>query len=150
MGLYGQRAKIDIAGISEIMQPVVEGWMNAEITLYYPATKSGTYDRWTNTKTGSEMTEIWSGAARMVRVRIPFGLASDESVTTSTNVRFQLPLDAEFDGDVLAIDGLRIRVDQCDLFPDAEHFDYVVMTALNSSFAWNRTIECAVDMSRTI
>jgi len=46
--------------------------------------------------------------------------------------------------------GLRVRVTAGGVDPDLVDLDFVVVNAINSSYAWLRTIECEADMKNTI
>lgn len=145
MGLYTSGRKIDIAGISAKMQPVVEAWQNGSIQLIDPNITAGSYNVWSNATTGRTHTVLWSGQARIQPVRWPVMVSGSAEQVAYKSVRFQIPLSAQFPNDMLAREGLRIRVVDGGMFPDLEVMLFVVTSGVNSSFAWNRTIETTAD-----
>lgn len=145
MGLYGSNRRVDIAAISERMQPVVNAWQNGAIELIDPNINGGTYNVWTNQTTGREHTVLWSGPARIQPMRFPVLVSGQSEQVVYKSVRFQIPLAAEFPDGMIAREGLRIRVTDGGMFPDLERMLFVITSGINSSFAWNRTIETTSD-----
>lgn len=140
-------SKIDFAGISAEMGPVARRWFNGLIQIVDPNLDDLTYDPWTNTSTGSE-TILWSGEARIQPIS---SNASDidagKSVTASRRVRFQVPLD---DTRVFVRAGLRVRVTDGGRFPDLENLQFVVSSAVASSYAWLLSIEAEADVKSEV
>jgi hypothetical protein len=144
MGLYGARAKINIAEISNVMGDVVDEWDNAEIEIIDPKINTGAYDRATNTVTGRTPEVLWTGKARIQTARWPnVATTRQEAVSLRTTV-FHIPLDADIEPTLIR-EGLRVRVTNGGT---AEAFTaglYVITTTVNSSFAWDRRIETMLD-----
>src|SRR6056297_3416473 len=86
-------SKIDFAGISAEMGPIVQRWFNGSIEIVDPNLDDLSYDPWTNTSTGSE-TVLWSGEARIQPIAYDTRDSdAGRSLTASRRVRFQVPLD---------------------------------------------------------
>lgn len=93
----------------------------------------------------SRSTKLYTGKAQMQVYRQT--LTMDDvagSVTQVRSVRFTTPLDGP---NFPVRKGLIVRIDSCPHDPDAEKYEYIVVSGLNSGLAWKRTIECEVDMS---
>lgn len=142
-------SKIDFAGISAEMATVVQRWFNASIIIVDPDVRDEVWDPVTNTYTGSSEVTLWSGAARVQ----PIGLGSNPeadyafSAAGVRRVRFQVRLDPSRD---FIRKGLRVRVTDGGVDSDLEKLDFVVTNAINSSYAFLRTIECEADVKNTI
>lgn len=142
-------SKIDFAGISAEMATIVERWFNASVTIVDPDVRDEVWDPVTNTYTGSSEVVLWSGAARVQ----PLGTGSNPeadyafSAAGMRRVRFQVKLDPSRD---FIRKGLRVRVTDGGVDSDLEGLDFVVTNAINSSYAWLRTIECEADVKNTI
>jgi hypothetical protein len=150
MGLYGARGpKIDLAAISEEMQPVVEEWFNAEIEIFDPHIEAGEFNRITNTKDREEPTVIWTGAARIQAVRWPNIATARQEAIASRTVVFHIPLAAgDFPG--LIPEGFRVHVLDGGMSPQFENGLFVITASVNSSYAWDRRIETIQDMGAVI
>lgn len=136
-------SKVNFAGISAEMGPIAQRWFNGSIEIVDPNLDDLSYDPWTNTSTGSA-TVLWSGEARIQPVA--YNTADSEagrSLTASRRVRFQVPLD-ETRAFVRA--GLRVRVTAGGQFADLEDLQFVVSSAVASSYAWLLSIECEADV----
>lgn len=150
MGIYGKTAaRIDIRAISETMQPVVGDWYNAEIELVNPHIDGGTFNRKTNTKQRNTTDILWAGKARIQAVRWPnIATARQEAVSLRT-VIFHIPLDSDLDPGLI-VEGYRVRVKNGGMMPEFEHGLFVITSTTNSSYAWDRRIECMMDQGASI
>lgn len=150
MGIYGKSTpKIDIRGISEIMQPVVEEWFNARIEIIDPHIESGTFDRKTNTKNRPAPDVKWAGPARIQAMRWPnVATARQEAVSVRTIV-FHIPMSEDIDPQLVR-EGWRVRVTDGGMTPEFEVGLFVITTGINSSFAWDRRIETMMDQGAVI
>lgn len=150
MGIYGATAaKIDVAAISRVMQPVVHDWYNATIQIINPHIESGTFDRLTNTKTRGAADILWSGPARIQAVRWPNVATSKQEAVSLRTVVFHVPLDTDLDP-TLIVEGFRVRVTDGGMGPEFEHGLFVITATTNSSFAWDRRIETVMDQGAVI
>lgn len=93
-------------------------------------------------------TKLFEGSAQMQVYRQT--LTMDDvagSVTQVRSVRFT----TELHGPNFPVrKGLVVRITSCPHDPDAENYEYIVVSGLNSGLAWKRTIECEVDMSAIV
>lgn len=144
MGLYSG-SPIDIKAISESMSKVVEQWFNASIKLVVPNIAQGTYDKWANKVTGQAPTTLWTGPARIQPLRWPMLTSGQAEQAAFRAIRIQFARDANITPAMLVREGLRIRVTNGGEFPDLERGLFVVTSGLNSSYAWNRTVEAQTD-----
>jgi len=154
MGIYGPKSapRIDIAAISEQMQPVVAGWYNATIEIVDPKIESGTFNRVTNTRVRSGASEpvvLWSGAARIQAVRWPNVATARQEAVSARTVVFHIPLDQSLNPDLI-VEGYRVRVTDGGMLPEFEHGLFVITATTNSSYAWDRRIECIMDQGAVI
>lgn len=150
MGIYGKTAaKIDIAAISAVMQPVVKEWFNATIQIVDPHIDSGTYDRITNTKARPARDVIWEGSARIQAVRWPNVATAKQEAVSARTVIFHIPLDEAIDP-TLIVEGFRIRVLDGGMSPQFEHGLFVITATTNTSYAWDRRIETIMDQGAVI
>lgn len=153
MGIYGKNAaKIDIKAISEEMQPTVEEWFNATIQIVDPNIKGGAFNRITNTKdrSGSGAPEvIWEGSARIQAVRWPNVATARQEAVSARTVIFKIPLSEEIDP-TLIVEGFRVVVIDGGMSPQFEHGLFVITATTNTSYAWDRRIECIMDQGAVI
>jgi len=93
----------------------------------------------------SAPTLLWQGPGQLAVFRQ--SLTADDvagSVTQLRSVRFTVDLD----GPQMPVrKGLMIRVISCPHDRDAEAYEYIVTSGINSGLAWKRTIEAESDMS---
>lgn len=149
MGLYARSgAKINIAGISAVMQGVVDDWDNAIIEIVKPDIQGGAFDRVANTKARTPEV-IWTGKARIQAVRWPNVATTRQEAISIRTVVFHIPLSEEIDGQVIH-EGWRIRVIDGGMSPQFENSLFVITAAVNSSYAWDRRIETVQDQGTTV
>jgi len=151
MGIYGPNsaARIDIAAISEIMQPVTEDWFNATIEIIAPNTQGGAFNRMTNAKTRVIPPALWTGKARIQSMRWPNVATAKQEAISLRTVVFHIPLAEPIDTAII-LEGYRIRVIDGGMAPDFEHGLFVITGTVNSSYAWDRRIETMMDQGTAV
>ena len=134
---------IDFAKIATEMRTIVARWYNAEIQIIDPNLREQVWDMATNTYSTTSETVLYSGSARVQ----PLSQAStpDIGITQAAvhGVRVQVPYDANLG---LIRKGLQVRVTAGGQDAVLQDLKFVVKSAINSSYGWNRTIECEVDV----
>lgn len=134
---------IDFASIAAQMRPTVALWYNASIQIIDPNIENQSWNPVTNTYSGNPATVLWSGSARIQPLRE--ATTPDMTVTQGAvhGIRVQVPYDPALP---LVRKGLQVKV--IDPGEDAvlATLQFVVRSAINSSYGWNRTIECDVDV----
>lgn len=134
---------IDFAAIAQEMRQTVARWYNATVEIIDPNLGDQTWDPVTNTYSGDSDVVVWSGAARIQ----PLGSDRMPDLTVTQGgirgIRVQVPYDAELP---LIRKGLQVKVTDGGEDVVLESLQFVVSSAINSSYGWNRTIECDVDV----
>lgn len=134
---------IDFAAIAVEMRGAVARWYNADIQIIDPNLREQTWNEFTNSYGASTESVIWSGKARVQPVgseRLTDLQIAQGSVRA---VRFQVPYDATLP---LIREGLQIIVTDGGEDVVLESLMFVVTGSVNSSYGWNRTIECEVNL----
>jgi hypothetical protein len=134
---------MNFAAISTEMRKTMLPWMNATIQIVDPNIAESNWDPFTNTETGGEPTVIWQGKARIQQLTrfTPAEVGYDS--TTNRKIRLQVPMDPALG---FIRKGLQVIVLDGGSDIELEQLQFVVMASINSSYAWNRTIECEVDL----
>lgn len=134
---------IDFAAIAQEMRQTVARWYNAQIKIIDPNIGDEVWDPVTNTYTGSAAVEIYSGAARIQPIRN--AATPDLGITQGAiqGIRVQVPYDATIG---LVRKGLQVQVVSGGQDATLEDLQFVVRSGINSSYGWNRTIECDADV----
>jgi hypothetical protein len=134
---------IDFAKIAEEMRDIVARWYNGEIKIIDPNIGDAVWDVMTNTYTGNSAVEIYSGAARIQPIRN--ARTPDLGITQGAieSIRVQVPYDATIG---LVRKGLQVQVVSGGEDASLQDLQFVVRSGINSSYGWNRTIECDVDV----
>lgn len=136
---------IDFAKIALEMRDIVARWYNAEIEIVDPnvGDMNDYWDPATNTYSQATETVIWTGSARVQPVRN--ARTPDLGITQGAveSVRVQVPYDASLG---LIRKGMRINITDPGEDVVLADLQLVVRSAINSSYGWNRTIECDVDV----
>lgn len=142
-------SKIDFAAISSEMATIAQRWFNATIEIVDPDVEGQTWNPATNTYTGSSETVLWSGEARVQPLGVGENPQADYGFSSAgiRRVRIQVKLDPSRN---FIRKGLRVRVTDGGTDVELEQLDFVVTNAVNSSYAWLRTIECDADVKNTI
>ena len=128
----------------------LDGFANCVIAIYDPNSEntSGDWNVFAGPGGTAKATLLWQGKGQMQVFRQT--LTMDDvagSVTQVRSVRFTVDLE----GPNLPVRrGLIVRVISCPHDPDAEKYEYVVASGLNSGLAWKRTIEAESDMSAVV
>jgi hypothetical protein len=134
---------IDFASIAIQMRPAVARWYNAQIEIIDPNVGEQSWDEYTNEYISDSATVIWSGSARIQPIsqaRTPDMLITQGAIHA---IRVQVPYDANLP---LIRKGLEVKVTDGGEDKVLESLQFVVRAAINSSYGWNRTIECDVDV----
>jgi hypothetical protein len=139
-----KNSTIDFAKIATEMRAISERWYNAEIEIVDPETNDQVWDVKTNKYTGDVETVLWSGKARIQQIRGASEYVAGVGQVSTRPVRFQVPYDEELP---LIRKGLQIRVTDGGEEKVLETLSFVVEGTINSSYGWNRTIECYVDLT---
>lgn len=134
---------IDFAKIASEMRSASALWYNAEVEIYDPNLRDVQWDPVTNTTTGNTEVIVWSGKARIQPVRTTATPDIGVAQGAIRGIRLQVPYDSELD---LIRKGLQVRVTDGGEDKVLEQVEFVVKSAINSSYGWNRTIECDVDV----
>lgn len=134
---------IDFAAIAVEMRGAVARWYNATIQIIDPNTRDQAWNLTTNTFTNNPATVLYTGSARIQ----PIGADKmpDLGITQggTRGIRVQVPYDANLP---LIRKGLQVKVTDGGEDHVLESLQFVVSSAINSSYGWNRTIECEVDV----
>lgn len=141
MGISNQ--PIDFVAIGAEMAKTALPWMNASIQIVDPNTGDAVWDEWTNTETGGEPTVIWSGPARIQHLGGESIAGAGFTEVGIRSIRVQIPLD-ESAGFIRK--GLQIIVTDGGNDYELEQLQFIITSAVNSSYAWVRTIEAEVDV----
>lgn len=134
---------IDFAAIAEQMRATVARWYNATVEIVDPDLLEQTWDVETNEYTNNPEVIIWSGSARVQPIkdaRTPDLMVTQGAIQA---IRVQVPYDANLP---LIRKGLQVRVTDGGEDAVLSTLQFVVRSAINSSYGWNRTIECDVDV----
>jgi hypothetical protein len=136
----------DFVKIAKEMRRASSFWYNAKIEIFDPRTRDLEWDVMTNTYSNSPETLLWKGSARVQPFRRPILGRTSFSQSDIKEVRFQLEYSEEMPD---FRPGMRVRVVESDVEHTLLDFVYIIKTAVNSSYGWNRTIECEADLSVT-
>lgn len=143
MGLYARGTTVDIAGISAVMQPVVDAWDNGVIRIVDPNIAGGSFDRSANTKSRTPVT-VWEGKARIQAMRWPNVATTRQEAISIRTVVFHLPMSADIPPGVIQ-EGWRVHVLDAGMAPQFLGGVYVITSSVNTSYAWDRRIETVQD-----
>jgi hypothetical protein len=136
----------DFAKIAKEMRKSSALWYNAIIEIFDPNIRDLEWDVITNTYSNNPESVIWQGRARVQPIRRPLLGRTSFMETDIREVRFQV----EYEEDMPDFKpGMRVRVLESSVEPGVMDFTYIVKSAINSSYGWNRTIECDTDLSGT-
>jgi hypothetical protein len=134
---------IDFARIAAQMRSTVALWYNAEIEIIDPNTREQTWDEFTNEYLDEPESIIWSGKARVQPVRYESTPDLEIMQGAVQAVRIQVPYDADLS---LIRKGMQVRITNGGEDAVLENLVLTVRGAINSSYGWNRTIECEADV----
>lgn len=134
---------IDFAKIAVEMRAITARWYNAEVQIIDPNLEDQLWNVETNSYSGNPETVLWSGKARIQ----PLGDGSTPNMLVTESgisaIRVQVPYDPSLP---LIRKGLQVKVTDGGQDAVLETLQFVVRSAINSSYGWNRTIECDVDV----
>jgi hypothetical protein len=134
---------LNFAAISAEMGKTILHWMNATIQIVDPNTGESEWDPFTNTETGGEATVLWQGPARIQHLSSETLPEVGFSQTSIRGIRLQIPLDPQLG---FIRKGLQVVVIDGGSDVELEQLQFVITSAIYSSYAWIRTIECEVDV----
>jgi hypothetical protein len=141
MGVFN--TGIDFSAMVAEMAQTALPWMNGSIQIIDPNVENATWDPWTNQYTGGTSTVVWSGPARIQHLKNETMPEVGFSQVSIRGIRVQIPLG----GDAPFIrKGLQIIVTDGGNDIELEQLQFVISSAINSSYAWLRTIEAEVDV----
>ena len=141
MGVFN--SSLDFSAMGAEMAKVYSQWLNASIQIVDPNVAGGEWDEWTNEKTGGAPIVLWSGSARIQHLNQDRMYDVGFSQTSIRAIRVQVPLDVNAG---FIRKGLQIIVTDGGNDYELEQLQFVITSAINSSYAWGRTIEAEVDM----
>lgn len=153
MGLYATNSQyplVDIPAIAAEMRATEEPWMNGIVQIIDPNIAGGIFDPWSNAEDGGDPAILWEGSARIQPLSGASGVLGEFQSTNVRGIRFKIPLGAHKEnGEPLDPIRAGLQVYVVDGGEDAilEQYHYVINTGINSSLAWNRTIEATVDLT---
>ena len=134
---------IDFAAISTEMRSTMLPWMNGTIQIIDPNVEGQEWNPLTNVYSGGSSTIIWQGPARIQQIGSDRIAEVGYSQIGIRGIRFQIPMDIELG---FIRKGLQVIVTDGGSDPELEQLSYVITSAINSSYAWGRTIEAEVDV----
>lgn len=145
MGVFdGRGSQLDIMAMSAEMRQAVRQWETCKVAILNPGTNSAYFAN------KNPLAFVWTGMARVQPYRREIAVAAPTNPTTTQTVRFQI--DFSEDGAIpLLKTGYQIIVlteaqgntEQPD--PHLSEYVHVIQSSMNSSLAWNRTIETTVN-----
>lgn len=138
---------IDFAKIAIEMRAITERWYNASVEIIDPNLEDQTWDYATNTYTNNPASSIWSGKARIQPIASESLVDLDVAQGSVRKLRIQVPYDESLP---LIREGLQIVVTDGGENLQLENVMITVRGAINSSYGWNTTIECNVDIKNPI
>jgi hypothetical protein len=142
MGTFAGGA-LDFAAVSAQMASTMLSWMNATVQIVDPNVEDATWDPFTNEYTGGSATVLWQGPARIQHLSSESLPEVGYSQVAIRGIRLQVPMDPELG---FVRKGLQVIVTDGGSDIELEQLQFVVTSAINSSYAWVRTIECEVDV----
>jgi hypothetical protein len=134
---------VDFSAMGAEMAKTALPWMNGSIQIVDPNVDNATWDPWTNEYTGGSSTVLWSGPARIQHLKTEMLPEVGFSQVSIRGIRVQIPLGGEAP---FIRKGLQIIVTDGGNDVELEQLQFVVTSAINSSYAWLRTIEAEVDV----
>jgi len=134
---------IDFAAIATEMRDIVSRWYNATLSIVDPNTGDLSWNISTNTYNANPAVTIWSGSGRIQPIKAPFISKGGEVYdTTVETLRVQIPYDNTLNF---------IRPGMSVVISDGGENHYLpkmgltIVSAINSSYGWNTTLECQAD-----
>ena len=140
MGVFN--AELNFSAMSAEMSKTSLPWMNGSIQIIDPDLSEQSWNEWTNQYAGTSATVLWSGPARIQHLKNERGPMIGYTDSSIRGIRFQIPIDG-YAGFIRK--GLQVIVTDGGNDTELEKLQFVVTSAVNSSYAWLRTIEAEVD-----
>lgn len=139
-------AATDVEAVRDFMRPIVEPWIEqAWIAIVDPTAKTVTQNSVTGVTTDVSITPLWTGYARVQPLRTDITVKKAVDSTTQRTVQFW-PSAWPEDGPAPDLrPGLEIVVMDGKNDPGLEEYKYLIVGSLNSSMAWQRTINTVVN-----
>lgn len=134
---------LDFAAISAEMGKTMLSWMNATVQIIDPNVEDTEWDPFTNEYIGGTATVLWQGPARIQHLAATGTPDVGYSELGIRGIRLQVPMDPELG---FVRKGLQVIVTDGGSDVELEQLQFVIKSAINSSYAWVRTIECEVDV----
>ena len=134
---------IDFAAIAQEMRQTVARWYNATVEIIDPNTGDQTWDVVTNTFSGNPAVTVYTGSARVQPIRTADTPDMEITQGAIQGIRVQVPYDETVG---LIRKGFQVKVTNGGEDAVLQDLQFVVRSAINSSYGWNRTIECDVDV----
>jgi hypothetical protein len=141
VGLFAGGVNFQEVGTS--MASAARLWMNATIQIVDPNTADAVWSEWTNTETGGAPTVLWQGPARIQHLKYESSPVAGYSEAGIRGIRLQIPLDPSAG---FIRKGLQVIVMDGGNDYELEQLQFTITSAINSSYAWVRTIEAEVDV----
>jgi hypothetical protein len=135
-------SSIDFAKIALEMRATVARWYNAEVIIVNPEFRAQYWDVFTNEFLGDSAQIIYQGKARVQPIRESRQQDIGIAQGALRGIRVQLPYDADID---FIQKGFEVRVIDGGEDKLLESLKFVVRSAINGSYGWNRTIDCDAD-----
>lgn len=134
---------IDFAKIAAEMRTIVARWYNATVQIVDPNLREQTWNMATNSYGASTETIVWSGKARIQPIRGESLPDLNVMQGAIQGFRVQVPYDANLS---LIRKGMQVRITDGGEDVVLSNLILLVRSAVNSSYGWNRTIECDADV----
>lgn len=142
MGVFTSGA-INFAAISGEMRSTMLPWMNGTVQIIDPNVSDEEWDPFTNEYVGGNPEVLWQGPARIQHLKAESVPDVGYSQIAIRGIRLQVPMDEDMG---FVRKGLQVIVIDGGSDSELEQLQFVVTSAINSSYAWGRTIECEVDV----
>jgi hypothetical protein len=142
MGVFTSGA-INFAAISDEMRSTMLPWMNGTVQIVDPNIGEQEWDPFNNQYEGISSEVLWQGPARIQHLKTSSMPYVGFSQIGIRGIRLQVPMDVELG---FVRKGLQVIVIDGGSDSELEQLQFVITSAVNSSYAWGRTIECEVDI----
>jgi hypothetical protein len=129
------------------MRAAVARWYNAQIEIINPNTREQEWDEVTNEYISDSAEIVWSGVGRVQPISTTRTPNLDIAEGAIRSVRIQVPYDANLS---LIRKGMQVRVTGGGEDAVLETVILTVRSSVNSSYGWNRTIECDADVKNVL
>lgn len=134
---------IDFEKIALEMRSITERWYNGAVQIIDPNLENLNWDPATNAYSNNPEVVLWSGKARIQPIRDARTPDLEIMQGSIQSIRVQIPYDPSLP---LIRKGLQVRVTDGGEDAVLEELEFTVRSAINSSYGWNRTIECDVSV----